>query len=102
MAGTNGGPPSSAQAPPHIAVKQQGLKQLRRDLAKRRAAPYLTSRDVHRLVVVARTAPSMCRFVELEGVRGGVDPATGLRWVGLGLGHIVALYHCPSSSYQIH
>ena len=60
-------------------VQQQGLKQLRRDLAKRREAPYLTSRDVHRLVVVARTAPSMCRFVELEGVRGGVDPASGRR-----------------------
>eukprot|EP01043_Picozoa_sp_COSAG02_P021762 COSAG02_NODE_1114_length_14502_cov_140.830035_10_plen_769_part_00 len=48
---------------------------LREDLLRRVARPYLTVRDVHRLLVVEKTKGAMCRFVELPEVHGGSDLA---------------------------
>lgn len=57
------------------------LRHCQADLSNREAHPYLTARDVHRLVVVARTKDLMCRYVELADVHGGRD-AEGRAWVG--------------------
>ena len=68
--------------PAALASAERAQKLLQADLDRRRAAPYLTSRDVHRLLVVAETSASMCRYVELPAVRDGVDPDSQMRWVG--------------------
>jgi hypothetical protein len=48
------------------------------------AQQHLSVRDVHRLVIVPATQQraAMVRYVELEGVSGGADPATGSPYVG--------------------
>ena len=46
-------------------------EQRQADLQRRDAKPYLTARDVHRLVIVPATEVTMIRYVELPGVRGG-------------------------------
>lgn len=57
------------------------LKRDRRDLSQRRAAPHMTCRDVHRLVVKPSTDEKMLSYVELDGVLDGVDASSGMPWV---------------------
>jgi hypothetical protein len=52
-----------------IGMLERNLRQHRKDLEKREKQPYLTSRDVHRLLVVEKTKDTMCRYVELPDVR---------------------------------
>ena len=65
-----------------LHVLQRSLTQYQADLAAREARPFLTSRDVHRLLVVAETKDRMCRYVELPDVHGSLERATGQRHVG--------------------
>jgi hypothetical protein len=65
-----------------LCQTKRALSLLRLDLQKREDEPYLTARDVHRTVVVAKTASMMCRYVEVPGVCDGVDAATGQPFVG--------------------
>ena len=65
-----------------LAVLERNLRYLQKDLSRREARSYLTSRDVHKLLVVAKTKDSMCRYVELSDVHGGTD-AAGVAWVGV-------------------
>lgn len=65
-----------------IANLERDLAQHKEDLVKRESQPYLTTRDVHELLVVAQTKNQMCRYVELGGVHGGKDEA-GRAWVGV-------------------
>eukprot|EP01043_Picozoa_sp_COSAG02_P053357 COSAG02_NODE_5876_length_3970_cov_3.517696_2_plen_829_part_00 len=44
-----------------------------RDLERRRQGPYLSGRDVHRLLIKNKTHGLLCRYVELVGVADGVD-----------------------------
>jgi hypothetical protein len=63
------------------------LDLLKLDLAKRKRRPFMTTRDVHRLIIKRQTDDSMCRFLELRawserrqdfstGSRACVGPAT--------------------------
>ena len=90
-------------------VLERRRKQPKADVQRRQEKPYLTSRDVHKLEVVARTKEQMCRYVELPGwtedlslcrafadlpanarryVRAVEEALGGLRisWVGVGPG----------------
>jgi hypothetical protein len=50
-----------------VAEKEGALCKLRKDRKAREAGnPYLTTRDVHRYLVVAETSGPMCRFLELD------------------------------------
>eukprot|EP01046_Picozoa_sp_COSAG06_P032383 COSAG06_NODE_3232_length_5642_cov_6.207108_3_plen_978_part_00 len=64
-----------------IGMLERALRQHEKDLDKRESEPYLTSRDVHKLLVVAQTKERMCRYLELPDVHGGQDEA-GRTWVG--------------------
>ena len=70
------------QAERKLRGLQRSLRQHKTDLERRRNKPYLTSRDVHKLLVVPETKERMDRYVELDGVRDGVDPETGFWFVG--------------------
>eukprot|EP01043_Picozoa_sp_COSAG02_P018663 COSAG02_NODE_877_length_16272_cov_8.002288_1_plen_1086_part_00 len=64
-----------------VGMLERDLAQHREDLNKRQSEPYLTSRDVHKLLVVAQTKERMCRYVELPDVHTGEDEA-GQAWIG--------------------
>ncbi len=73
--------PSPMQATRDLIILERALRMYREDLEKREERPYMTSRDVHQRVVVAKTGTRMCRFVELPGVHNGYD-AEGNSYVG--------------------
>ena len=64
-----------------LMILERSLRMYREDLEKREERSYMTSRDVHQRVVVAKTGTRMCRFVELPGVHNGYD-AEGNSYVG--------------------
>ena len=51
-----------------VSKKEHEVAKLRKDLATRTGGlqPYLTTRDVHKHLVVAETRGAMCRFLELD------------------------------------
>eukprot|EP01043_Picozoa_sp_COSAG02_P025431 COSAG02_NODE_1428_length_12662_cov_12.695137_7_plen_814_part_00 len=72
----------AGQAERELLVLERGLRQHEKDLAWRETKPYLTARDVHKLLVVKETEERMVRYVELPGVCDGFDSETGKCFVG--------------------
>ncbi len=70
------------QAEQELRVLDRKMAQLKADLARREDKPYLTARDVHKLLVVAATQESMHRYVELPGVGDSRDTEAGHWYVG--------------------
>jgi hypothetical protein len=65
-----------------MVIGRRWLRWLQADLAKRKASPYLTARDVHRYIIKGLTDASMLRFCELAGVAEGFDSDTGAPHIG--------------------
>ena len=56
---------------------------LQEDLAKRKAKPYVTARDVHRYIIKPETEEHQCRYCDLPGLAEEKDPETGMYYFGL-------------------
>eukprot|EP01047_Picozoa_sp_COSAG01_P057673 COSAG01_NODE_6697_length_3539_cov_4.359302_2_plen_1026_part_00 len=74
----------AAQQRSNEEILRDSLEALQADLAKRKAAPYVTARDIHKLVVKAACDEPMCRYCELPDPRaaptwsfGGPAPCVG-------------------------
>eukprot|EP01047_Picozoa_sp_COSAG01_P089699 COSAG01_NODE_21732_length_887_cov_2.357868_1_plen_200_part_10 len=64
----------AAQLRSNEEVLRSSLETLQADLAKRKAAPYVTARDIQKLVVKAACDEPMCRYCELP------DPRAAPTW----------------------
>ena len=62
-------------AEPTQRTESKQMRQLHADLAQRQACPYLSARDVQRLLVCPATAAPMCRYVELPHIFEAVGGA---------------------------
>jgi hypothetical protein len=61
---------------------QQSWALVHADLAKRRAAEYLTTRDVHKLIIKPRTDELRCRWADLPEWAGGQEQGDGRPFLG--------------------
>eukprot|EP01048_Picozoa_sp_COSAG05_P004251 COSAG05_NODE_223_length_13640_cov_1551.628979_1_plen_1104_part_00 len=66
----------------NLTNAKRWLVWLTEDLAKRKAEPYVTARDVHRYIVKAETDDLLCRYCELPGMAEQKDPETGMHYFG--------------------
>lgn len=66
----------------HLRLLRRTLQYDSGDLHKRRHAPYLTARDVHKHVIVAATRDHMVRYIELPEVHNGTSASTGRPYTG--------------------
>ena len=64
---------ATAQAIAYLEARQPRSEQQQRDLDSRRAAHFVSGRDVHRHIIKAHTHEKMCRYVELAGCGANVD-----------------------------